>query len=304
MSFDPAPVWQGGGVPARADDTFIGQPKGTAVDKPFKPFMDAAYGGDLSKFKALIADRPEIVAQQSSISHPNLFQFIAVEGGLGKIPRPTDFARVMIEAGAPLDEPFVAAASVGSRALVDLIIEAGVSIEACAPWTALEETLYWAHQDLGHYLAREHNASVPSLRAASELGRLDLMADYFADDSSGLLPSAGPVRFPFGENESDTDQDVMDQALILALKNEQYEAAALLLEKGADINGLPPGNHEHCTPLHQAVYKNDRNMVDWLLERGAVATIEDPRFNATAIGWAEHFGHAALVKRLKAKSAG
>lgn len=270
------------------------------MDEKFKPLMEAAYGGDLAKFTALVAEEPEIVGQRSSTSHPNLFQFVAVEGGLGKIPRAPDFARVMIDAGAPLEEPFVAAASVGSRELVDLMIDAGVSIDACAPWTALEETLYWAHRELGLTLQRDHGARVPSLRAAAELGRLDLMAGYFAEDGS-LLPQAGPVRFPFG-NESTKDQDVLDQAFLLALKNGQFEAAALLLEKGADINGIPPGNHEHCTPLHQAVYKNDSAMVDWLLARGAVATIEDPRFNATAVGWAEHFGHDALAARLKEKS--
>ena len=92
--------------------------------------------------------------------------------------------------------------------------------------------------------------------------------------------------------------------MLLALKNLQYDAAALLLDKGADINGIPPGNHERCTPLHQAVYKNDRQMIDWLLARGAIATIEDPRFNGTAIGWAEHFGYKSLAEELKAKSAG
>lgn len=270
------------------------------MDDKFKPFMEAAYGGDLAKFKALVAEDSEIVGQRSSTSHPNLFQFVTVEGGLGKVPRAPDFARVLIDAGAHLDEPFVAAASVGSRELVDVMIDAGVAIEACAPWTALEETLYWAHREIGLYLQRDHGARVPSLRAAAELGRLDLMAGYFAEDGR-LLPQAGPVRFPFG-NDSAKDQDVLDQAFLLALKNEQYEAAALLFEKGADVNGIPPGNHEHCTPLHQAVYKNDGAMIDWLLVRGGVATIEDPRFNATAIGWAEHFGHHALAARLKTES--
>ena len=72
------------------------------------------------------------------------------------------------------------------------------------------------------------------------------MAGYFAEDGR-LLPQPGPVRFPFGTESAD-DQDVLDQAFLLALKNGQYEAAALLLDKGANINGIPPGNHEHCTP--------------------------------------------------------
>lgn len=272
------------------------------MDEQFKPFMAAAYGGYLARYKALIAEAPEIVAERSSISHPSLFQFITVEGGLGKIPGAVDFARVMVEAGAPAEEPFVAAASVGSRELVELLLDGGVSVEACAPWTALEEALYWGRQAIGRYLHQEHGARVSSLRAAAELGRLDLMAGYFAEDG-GLLPGAGPVRFFFGLEESERDQDVLDQAFLLALKNLQYDAAAFLLDRGAAVNAIPPGNHEHCTPLHQAVYKNDRQMIDWLLARGAVTTIEDPRFNATAIGWAEHFGYASLAEELKATSA-
>lgn len=268
------------------------------MDEQFKPFMEAAYAGDLAAYKALVAQNPELARQRSAFSHPNLFQFIAVEGGLGKIPRAADFARVMLEAGASPDEPFVAAASVGSRELVELLLEAGVSVEACAPWTALEETLYWAHREIGLFLHEARGAAVPSLRAAAELGRLDLMAGYFAEDG-GLLPQAGPVRFPFGLNESERDQDVLDQAFLLALKNGRYEAAAFLLDKGAAVNAIPPGNHERCTPLHQAVYKNDPRMVEWLLARGASATIEDPRFKSTATGWAEHFGHDTLAERLQ-----
>jgi len=270
------------------------------VDQQFQPFMDAAYDGDLAKFEALLVERPATVTERSAISHPSLLQYIAVEGGLGKIPRAADFARVMIAAGAALDEPFVAAASVNARELVDLFIDAGVSIGACAPWTALEETLYWGHGELGAFLESTHEARVPSLRAAAELGRIDLMQSFFAPDG-GLRPDAGPVRFPFGTEESNEPNDILDQALLLALKNRQYAAAALLVDKGANVNAIPPGNHEHCTPSHQAVYLNDRDMVDWLIERGAVATIVDPRFGGTAIGWARHFGHESLASHIEAK---
>ena len=270
------------------------------MDEAFQPFMDAAYKGDLSKFKALLAAQPAIVSLGSSISHPSLLQFITVEGGLGKIPRAPDFARVMVAAGASLEAPFVAAASVNARDLVNLLIEAGVAIEAGAPWTALEETLYWAHQEMGRYLLTAHGARVPSLRAAAELGRIDLMQGFFAQDG-GLGPEAGPVRFPFGNAESDEPQDILDQALLLALKNRQYDAAALLIENGANVNAIPPGNHERCTTLHQAVYKNDLAMIDWLIERGAVATIDDPRFNDNAIGWARHFGYESIAAHIEAK---
>ena len=273
------------------------------MDKQFQPFMDAAYAGDLAAFKALLKAQPTIVGQQSSISHPSLFQYVTVEGGLGKIPEAADFARLMIGAGAAMEAPFVAAASVNARDLVDVLLDAGVSIEAGAPWTALEETLYWAHGEMGAYLHETHKARVPSLRAAAALGRVDLMRGFFAEDG-GLRPDAGPVRFPFGIDESNEPNDILDQAFLFALKNRQYDAATMLIDMGASVNAIPPGNHEHCTPLHQAVYMNDRDMVDWLIERGAVATIDDPRFNDTAIGWARHFGYDSLAKHIEGKTSG
>ncbi|MGK7905679.1 MAG: ankyrin repeat domain-containing protein [Synechococcus sp.] len=261
--------------------------------------MDAAYQGDLSRFKSLIAGCPGLLSQRSSISHPNLFQFVVVEGGLGKIPKVSDFVKFTIECGASLDYPLVAAASVNSREIVDQLLDSGASVESCKPWTALEEALYWAHQEMGIYLWRERGAQVRSLRAASELGELELMKEYF-DADGNLFAQAGPVRFPF-EGVSYSANDVLNQALILSLKNRQYDAASMLIENGADVNSIPPGNHERCTPLHQAVYMNDLEMVDWLMERGAVATIEDPRFKNTAIGWANHFGYDMLAKYIESK---
>ena len=261
--------------------------------------MDCAYRGDVSGFKSLLAECPELSSQRSSASHPNLFQFIVVEGGLGKIPQVTEFVRSFIDCGAPLDAPLVAAASVNSRIIVDQLLDAGAPIEACHPWTPLEETLYWAHQEMGLYLRQERGAAIASLRAAAELGKLGLMNEYFEADGT-LLDCAGPVRFPF-EGSSSRSQDVFDQAFILALKNLQYDSASLLLERGANVNSIPPGNHERCTPLHQAVYMNNLKMIEWLISRGAEVGIEDPRFGSTAIGWATHFGYDNLATYISSR---
>lgn len=261
--------------------------------------MDFAYQGDISGFKLLLTKHPELASQSSSFSHPNLFQFVVVEGGLGKIPLVMEFVQCMIDFGGSLDSPLVAAASVNSRAIVDRLLDSGGSINACQPWTALEEALYWAHQDLGLYLWQDQGASVNSLRAASELGNLELMQDFF--DAEGiLLEHAGPVLFPF-EGVSNSAQDILDQALLLALKNLQYNAAKLLIERGANVNSIPPGNHERCTALHQAVYMNNSEMVNWLMERGAVANIKDSRYGATAIDWAKHFAYDKLAEDISLK---
>jgi ankyrin repeat protein len=74
------------------------------------------------------------------------------------------------------------------------------------------------------------------------------------------------------------------------------------VELGFDVNALGrsdvPVEQEWETALHGAVGEGDRELVDVLLSLGADPTIEDTRFSSTALGWAEHFGHADLVDLL------
>lgn len=264
------------------------------MDELFKPAMDAAYAGDVERFKYLSAETPELILSVSSQSHPSLFQFIVVEGGLGKIPDVEKFVAFMLENDASIKLQLVAAASVNSRTIVDMLLDAKVPIDDGAPWTALEETLYWKHQTMGRYLHLERGFPINSLSAAAMLGKLTVIERYFSEpDRVGHR-----VFFPWGEIEETTQQDVIDQAMLLCLRNSQYDAASMLLEYGADINAIPPGNHEACTMLHQAVYLKDFEMVDWLIDREAVANIIDPRFKADAIGWAKHFKDDAMTEHL------
>ena len=272
------------------------------VAQAFEAAKEAAYAGDIETFNTLIADVPDLVKSEPPPDHPNddhpsIFQYVVVEGGLGKIPEPSRFVQTMIAAGGAMDAPLVAAASVNSVEIVDQLMQAGVNIESCAPWTALEETLYWCHLDMAEHLQQKHQAAINSLRAAAELNRLDLMQHYF-DDQGRVSAGAGNVVYPFGHVSEDR-QDVLDQACFLALRNNQYEAAAFLLERGAELNRIVPGHHEQCTPLHQAVYLNRPEMVDWLLERGARADIEDPRYHHNAVQWARHFEREEMASHIE-----
>ncbi len=71
-----------------------------------------------------------LATDASTVSHPSLLQFIAVEAGLGKITNGIPFARVLANRGASLDRPFVAAASVGARKLLGWFLEEGVNVHA------------------------------------------------------------------------------------------------------------------------------------------------------------------------------
>jgi ankyrin repeat protein len=58
-----------------------------------------------------------------------------------------------------------------------------------------------------------------------------------------------------------------------------------------------PGKWE--TALHQAASEDNVALATLLLERGADPNIHDARFNATPLGWADHFERSALVSLLE-----
>ena len=267
------------------------------MDAVFEPLKQAAYQGDVAEFADLLEQSPELLILKSADAHPDLFQFIAVEGGLGKIPQLTKFVDLMIKWGASLDSPLVAAASVNSFEIVDALMNAGADIEACKPWTALEEALYWSHHKMALHLIETHQAPIKSLRAAAQLEEMELLAEFFTEDGT-LKDNAGDVVYPFG-HESDTPMATINQACFLALRNERYQAAQFLFECGAELNTIALGHHERCTPLHQAVYLDKPDMIDWLLERGARADLPDPRYNQTAVQWARHFKRENLALQME-----
>lgn len=71
----------------------------------------------------------------------------------------------------------------------------------------------------------------------------------------------------------------------------------LLARQREIVNQPPPG--ERATPLHLAIWRNEIDLVRLLLEHGADATIEDPEFHSTPLGWARHFGRAEIIELLE-----
>jgi heat shock protein HslJ len=267
------------------------------VDPIFQPAMEAAKRGDLEGFVAVLDANSNILKESSSTGHPSLAQFVGVDGGLGAIPQPRELVDLLLGRGVPPDSIIVPAASVNADTIVDALMDAGASIEVGAPWTALEEALYWQHTPLARHLIEKHAAKISSLRAAAQLGLLDLMKSYFEPDGA-LSLSAGQVVYPFGAVCAEAGA-ILNQALFLALRHLQFEAAEELLRCGANLNTIVMGHHEHCAPLHQAVYLDQQDTIDWLLERGARADIIDPRFNGSPIDWADHFDRTEIARQLE-----
>jgi hypothetical protein len=82
-------------------------------------------------------------------------------------------------------------------------------------------------------------------------------------------------------------QAVLDNALGFAVLNHHYEIADVLLAHGADID-TRWSSHEPSSLLHELVFRDDYEAMQFLIDRGIDMTIRDYRWNATAEGWARH----------------
>ena len=232
--------------------------------------------------------------------------------------------------------------SVGSAEMAGLLLERGADpgIETMLPGgTALVHAIIWGWPDVARVIAAADRAP-DNLRVAAGLN--DLIAIEGAFDANGVLTEAARARrtyyrpnygwFPWVS--SDDDQEVLDEALILAATNGHLEAARLLVAKGARIDGRA----YETTPLLRATFRNRIEMVDWLLDQGAdpnatgwlgghakgvsafhlaaadgrVEIIErlrkagadpairDDLYRSTPAGWARFHGHPELADRLDA----
>ncbi len=270
------------------------------MDSAFHPAILAIASGNLDKLRELIATDPTLATRRSRVSHPSLLCFVAVDGGLGNIPQPEAAAEVLIEAGSELDDPLLAAASVDARGVADALIDAGANVSGAGPWTPLDEALYWSHTELAHHLVAR-GAQPRSLRAAAGVGDA-ARVDACFDDDGGLVTSlAGELGSPWPDRvppRPHDPEDVVDQAFVIAVLNDELDVAEGLLGRGALIDGRPPGFHWGGTALHGAISIGALGAVDWLLDHGADPAIVDTEHGADAAGWARHFGHDDLAERL------
>jgi ankyrin repeat protein len=140
------------------------------MDAQFHPAMAANRSGDLETFKALVSQDPTLATSRSSVSHPTLLQCVALDGK--DKPNNVEMARVLIEAGAELNEPLVAAASMNNRDVAELLLDSGAASDGTGGWSPLEEALYWNSEDALELLL-ERGAGVRNLRIAAGLGRTD-----------------------------------------------------------------------------------------------------------------------------------
>lgn len=274
------------------------------MDAVFQPAIDAARRGDVEGFVALLARDRSLATAKSSVSHPTLLQFLVLET-VGAPTAPA-MAQALIDRGADIHGPLIAAAAINNVELVELLLDAGAAIDGNGRWSPLEEALYWG-SDGSTQLLLARGASVKNLRAAAALGRMDLLPTFFTPDGSLDAKAAGAIQSPWdGRHLGPAPgelQAILDNAFVYACMHGQNEAAAFLLERGANIDAIPFGFDYAGTGLHYAAHRGRRDTVEFLLKRGADPTVKDRKVHVTAASWAEHAKHPDLQALLEREEA-
>ena len=286
------------------------------MDAKFHPAIATIKSGDVERLREVVVADPSLATSRSTVSHPTLLQCLVLDGK--NKPNAREMAEVLIDAGADIDGPLGAAASIDNRAVAELLIDRGAAVDGTGGWAPLEEALYWNSQDLVALLL-ERGAKIQNLRIAAGLGRTDLIENFFNADGT-LKPEAGKINWPWGgldtiaasnhdasgqktlsdrvKEWSQDRQGIINNAFVYACMHGHIDAAKLLLDKGAEINVIPGGFDYAGTGLHYAAYNGQREIVQFLLEQGADRHLKDTKVNSTAAEWAEHSGHKDLAELL------
>ncbi len=317
----------------------------------------AAREGNLDTLERILSESPDVVAARDG--HGRTLLDLACRAATGDIAiplvpgTPEQHAAVdrILAAGADpsaADDdgwtPLHTAAMAGHADLARRLVQAGASVRANAHGreggSPLSYALFYAKAYMADALAPVHP---DNLRTAAALGR---SLDRFLGRDGELAPAAlegldfyAPVFFPAWERTR-SRQEVLDEALCWAARNNQRGSMQALVALGADVNANPfrgtpllwacysdkveaaawlldhgaepdlrhdwggEGHGVQAVAMHLAAQHGAVDCLNLLLDRGADPTVVDAAHGGTPLGWAEHGGAAAAVEILKRRAGG
>ncbi len=284
------------------------------MDTKFHPAIAAIISGNIEALRAMLQQDPSLATARSSRSHPTLLQALALDGV--HLSNKVEIAHALIDAGAEINGPLGAAACIDNVEIAELLLDRGAALNGDGGWSPLEEALYWNNQGVMALLLKR-GATIHNLRLAAGLGRTDLIDEFFEADGS-LKPEAGKIDWPFGGLQesnlncqikeelqtkvagwSNDRQSIVNNAFIYVCMHNHIDAARLLLQKGAEVNAIPPGFDFSGTGLHYAALNGHRPMVEFLIAQGADVNINDTKIGGIPAGWADYGGHPELKNYLE-----
>lgn len=286
---------------------------------------------DVEGLRALLDQAPELVSAVGGANRNDLL-------GMATATCDERLVALLLERGADVAGANVhgwtalhQAAYVGLPHLVELLLAAGAPVAVSARGdggTPLVVALFWGHREAAERLARE-GVEPANLRVGAGLGALELATSPGSGRDFYRPHSGFPEWAP-----ADDPQEVLDEALTWAARNDRSETIEALVGRGAELEadvyrgtalawaaacgrvaaierllalGADPnrrtsfGGPEHAedaTALHLAAQNGDLAAIEALLAGGADAGLTDALHGGTPAGWAEHGGQAAAVELL------
>lgn len=276
------------------------------VSRALKRAIDA---GDVERVRKLVSKDPSLVS--SSIRWGGLFNKCQTEPlhYLSDAPfnqifshgKQAEMARVLLEAGASPngaptsgETPLHGAASLGEAGVAAALIDHGADLEAVASYPGiphgrpLDFAVHFGMVAVIDLLVAQ-GAKILSARMAAGAGQLDMI-------------SGENCEWPIEDGEK------LDVFRCAAVCDRLGVVDHLLVKAGVDVNTDIDG----ATALHWAAWEAKPKMVEFLLSRGADATIRDRKHKMTARQWAEHrgkelgprWGHREVVDVLDREATG
>ncbi len=263
-------------------------------DPLFRQAIDLLDAGDEDGLRGLLQAHPGVAKQRVTLeggnyfTNPSLLEFVA-ENPIRHDTLPpniVEIARIILEAGAKEDLHAVSMALAlvcsgrvprerGVQVpLIDLLCAYGADPNA-GTGPALGHGEFEAAE-----ACIKHGAKV-DLAVAAALGMIE--------DVRRLLP--------------DVEAENRHYALAWAVQHRRHDAVRILLDAGENPSRYNPmGAHSHSTPLHQAAFNGDLEMVRLLVDAGAQLDIQDILFKSTPLGWAEYGGQTEIAEYLRSKA--
>jgi ankyrin repeat protein len=194
----------------------------------------------------------------------------------------------LMSPGKMLVEELWAAARKNFPERVRLLVEHGTEVDAPGfrnGRTPYEEALLAGNREIADHLLQNGARKVEldskeAFAAACVAGQSDEARAHLKRDPK-LLEALGP----HGRIE----------LVRKAVEARRPEAVRLMADLGFELSTLTRN-----TPLHDAAWAGDLDMVKLLIELGADPNLRDRSYNATPLGWAEHNGQREVAEYLLA----
>jgi uncharacterized protein len=229
--------------------------------------VEAIHSGDRSTLTRLLGEHPDLATARLGDDDPDgmsrTLLHVATDWP-GHFPNGAATVALLVEAGADVnarfhgphaETPLHWAASSDDVEVLDALLDAGADIEATggviAGGTPLTDARAFGQWRAAHRLV-ERGAQT-TLQDVATLGLMDRLEEYFA-------------------TETPPEPDEIDRAFWGACHGGQRAAAEYLLDRGADVNWIPPW--EQLTPLDAAQRSDAAELVEWLRSSGAKSASE------------------------------